>query len=146
MIVRPRPASSVVRLSLAAVIGLTVTSAAWPQDAASGSPQASSQTVVPGPPPQLSLAEWLESARRAQGLAYVERLPPKAQALVDRYQESAARIRSEAEAKVAAEREMLLTDLQNAQEAEARAGNLDGAMTIRNRIRSMQTGTRTAAP
>lgn len=144
--VRPRLATAA-RLGLAGMFILTVDSAAWAQqDAPGGSPQAATQTAVPGPPPQRSLAEWLESARRAQGLAHVERLPPEAQALVDRFQDSAARIRQEAEVKIAAERDVLLGDLQKAQEAEARAGNLDGAITIRNRIRSMQTGTRTAAP
>jgi hypothetical protein len=147
MIVRPRLVPYAFRLGLALLAVLSVASAAWSQDAQGGSPQpASAAGQPPGPTPQRSLAEWLESARRAQGLAYVERLPPEAQAFVDRFQESAARIRQEAEAQIAAEREVLLANLQKSQEAEALAGNLDGAMTIRNRIRSMQTGARSATP
>jgi hypothetical protein len=67
-------------------------------------------------------------------------LPEEAQALLDRFQESSARTRQEADAKIAAEREATVAELQQIQDAEARAGNLDAAVAVRDRIRALQNG------
>ena len=69
---------------------------------------------------------------------FMSPLPQEAQVLVDRFEESSDRLREEVETKIQAERTALIAELQKLQDTQARAGNLDEAIAIRDRIRAMQ--------
>jgi hypothetical protein len=60
--------------------------------------------------------------------------------LLDQYVKQQNEIRREAEARVARERDTLIKELQVLQDRHTRAGELDEAVAIRNRIRQLQRG------
>jgi hypothetical protein len=66
-------------------------------------------------------------------------LPEDAQKLVEKYSEQEAQVRKEAEAKLEGQRATLIKDLQALQDSYTKAGKLDEAVAIRDRIRQLQS-------
>jgi beta-lactamase regulating signal transducer with metallopeptidase domain len=71
-----------------------------------------------------------------------EALPDAAQALVKSFDESSGQLRREAEEKITRERNALIEQLQKIQDTETKAGHLDEAVAVRNRIRVLQNSVR----
>src|SRR5204863_1141720 len=65
-------------------------------------------------------------------------LPDDAQKVFDKYTEQEAQVRKEMEAKLQEQRAALVKELQTLQDSYTKAGKLDEAVAIRDRIRQLQ--------
>ncbi len=100
-----------------------------PSPAAVGRPVAGSTAVVTAYP--------RAAAAGAQGL------PTEALALLSSYNETALSAQRETDVRLARERKALIDKLEKIQETETKAGHLDAAIAIRDRVRQLQSSART---
>lgn len=96
------------------------------------------RTVIVSRP---TLATTIQSRTTPQARIAVrsEQLPEDAQKLFDKYSEQEAQVRKEAEAKLQEQKAALVKELQALQDSYTKAGKLDEAVAIRNRIRQLQS-------
>lgn len=85
----------------------------------------------------LALMWLLASLTRVQA----DELPSDAAKRIKQFEEEAGAIQKKAEADIKARRDKLIEDLQALQEAYTKAGKLDEAVAIRDRLRQLKAGT-----